>query len=72
MMSVDLKVEAEGQMRTWRLSSFVALHRGQLEEIRCFLRVVTFPVAISSAMNLEMNLRSPNLDLDLLSLKQSQ
>ncbi len=67
-MSVDLKVEEEGQIRICRLYSFGALHLGQLEKVRCFRRCITFPVAISSAINL----RSPNLDLNLLILKQSQ
>ena len=72
MIKVDRRVEADGQVRTWMLSSSGAPHRGQLESNLCFLLTITFPVLMSLAINFEINLRRPKRQEDLLTLKQFQ
>ena len=65
---LERKVEAEGQVRIWMLSSFGALQIGQFEWGRCFLLFITTPDAISFPINFEINFNIPNLAVDLLSL----
>ena len=63
-----LKEEASGHVSIWVLSSLGIPHKGQLESRRCFLWYMVLPLAISEAMNLEMNLTMPNRDDERLTL----
>ena len=56
---LERNCEAEGQDSIWVICSSGLLQRGQLENTLWPRRFITFPVAISPPISLDINLRTP-------------